>query len=87
MGIYSTIVIYHDAIPQITKDPNFTKNLLEAIHTNYLYKFPKSFGARWKNISGSAGIVLASQHADDIAIFRVGGKNTGELLHLEDGDR
>jgi hypothetical protein len=76
MGYNTTVLIINDALDSIRTDPNFGKNLADAVC---------KVGALGGKIDVSAGnhynaaTVIESHHADRNVLVEIGG-NTGEIV-------
>jgi len=79
MGYNTTVVIYNDCLDMIRDDPDFGKNLVNAILKTGCYNKPSSLGARGKSCSGNVGVVVESHHADETVHVAVG-QNYGEVV-------
>ena len=76
MGLNTTVVVINDELDQIENDPNFGKNLVEAIRE--LPTGRKNIDVRAGNCVNAASVV-ESHHADFDVLVKVGG-NLGEIV-------
>ena len=75
MGYNCTVVVLHDALDQIEKDPNFGRNLANAIMSQYGHPRPCVSAGNHCN----AAYVVESHHADHDVLVQVGG-NMGRVV-------
>lgn len=74
MGWNSTVVVYHDALDQIKNDPDFGRNLAEAISGLPLLKHHgKTHADVQAGNHSNAAMVVESHHADSCAVVTVAG--------------
>jgi len=79
MGFNTAVVIHNDALHDIAKDPDFGKNLAEAV------SMLSGRGGRVNVPSGSqcnAATVIATTHSSDCVVVAVGGNYGNVLGHL-----
>lgn len=77
MGFNTTVVVHNDSLDTIAKDPDFGKNLAQAIQAIELYK-GKVIDVPSQNHCNAAE-VLECHHADQIVAVAVGA-NAGHVL-------
>ena len=78
MGLNTTVVILNDGLAQIENDPDFGKNLVQAIQ-NLASGKKQTLYASDGRCSGNVGEVVETHHADFGVSVRVGG-NCGVIL-------
>ena len=76
MGYNTVVVVMNDSLDAIAKDPEFGKNLANAVSYVGCYHKPKDVGALGHI---NAATVIETQHADSIQIVAIG-NNYGVLL-------
>lgn len=79
MGYNTTVVVMNDSLHDIEKDPEFGKNLAQAIKSESIRHYRP--GSQYVRALGSANAaeVIESHHADGQVAVVVGG-NCGEVL-------
>jgi hypothetical protein len=80
MGYNCTVVVLHDALGQIEKDPDFGRNLVRAISSQY---GPHPIRNVPAGNHGNAAYVVESHHAGHDVLVSVGG-NMGRVVDPTD---
>ena len=83
MGFNTTVLILNDALGDIENDPNFGKNLVQAIQEHYNGRTGSTMGVSAGHHANCAK-VISQFHADNTAILAVGG-NYATILGINSG--
>ncbi len=79
MGYNTTVVIYNDCLDMIKDDPEFGKNLSEAISRVGCCGKHETLYARGERCYGNVGLVIEAHHADETVCVSVG-QNYGSII-------
>jgi hypothetical protein len=78
MGFNTTVVVHNDSLHTIEKDPDFGKNLVQAIRVMDCHRSDKVIDVPSINHANAAE-VIETHHADQIVAVAIGANSGAEL--------